>query len=206
MSQQLKGMMRQGTPWRSGVPWLLVLAEGVVAVAAGIAVLVWPQETAGVMIVVFGGYLIVNGLLRIYAGMRAQSGSDAAKPMHLVRGGIGLVVGLLVVIQPLSEYMSLDVAVTILAIGLLLIGVIGLINAYEERSTRWGTMVSSGLHVVLGILLLFSRDNSSLIQWLGIAALVIGGLLVAYGLMLFRSASRPGEPAREQTVGKSQTS
>jgi uncharacterized membrane protein HdeD (DUF308 family) len=140
MSQQLKAMMRQGTPWRRGIPWWLVIAEGVVAVAAGIAMLVRPQETASLIVIVFGGYLLVNGLLRIYAGIKTQS-------------------------------------------------------------SRWGAMLASGLHILLGVLLLYARSDPSVTNWLGITALVIGALLVAYGLILHRSASRPAKAAREPTLG-----
>jgi uncharacterized membrane protein HdeD (DUF308 family) len=177
MSQQLKAMMRQGTPWCRGIPWWLVIAEGVVAVAAGIAMLVRPQETASLIVIVFVGYLLVNGLLRIYAGIKTQSRGEGFRPMTLVSGGIGLVV------------------------GLLLIGIIGLYDAIAVRSGRWGAMLASGLHILLGVLLLYARSDPSVTNWLGITALVIGALLVAYGLILHRSASRPAKAAREPTLG-----
>jgi uncharacterized membrane protein HdeD (DUF308 family) len=201
MSQQLKAMMRQGAPWRRGIPWWLAVAEGVVPVAAGIAMLVRPQETASLIVVVFGGYLLVNGLLRIYAGIRTQSREEGFRPMTLVSGGIGLGVGLLVIIQPLSQYIGMAGAIIILAIGLLLIGIIGLYGSIAARNGRWGAMFASSLHILLGVLLLYAMNNPSVTNWLGITALVIGGLLVAYGVMLYRSASRPSEAAREPTLG-----
>jgi uncharacterized membrane protein HdeD (DUF308 family) len=201
MSQQLKAMMRQGTPWRRGIPWWLVIAEGVVAVAAGIAMLVQPQETASLIVIVFVGYLLVNGLLRIYAGIKTQSRGEGFRPMTLVSGGIGLVVGLLVITQPLPQYLDTAGAITILATGLLLIGIIGLYDAIAARSGRWGAMLASGLHILLGVLLLYARSDPSVTNWLGITALVIGALLVAYGLILHRSASRPAKAAREPTLG-----
>jgi uncharacterized membrane protein HdeD (DUF308 family) len=174
-----------------------------VAVASGIAILVWPQETTSLIVLVLGSYLLANGLLRIYAGMRTQSEDERARPMTLLRGGIGLVVGLVVIIQPLSQYIDLASAVTILAIGLLLIGVIGLLSAFREGSRWWGVIISSGLQILLGTLLLLSRGNPSVVQWLGVTTLVFGGLLVAYGLILYRSAGPSAEAGRETTLGNS---
>src|SRR5438046_8963990 len=54
---------------RLGRKWGWVLAYGIITLAAGVAVLVWPGETLLVIAVLFGVQLIVSGIFRFVAAL-----------------------------------------------------------------------------------------------------------------------------------------
>ncbi len=74
----------------SGTWWAMVL-RGIVAVLFGSAALLWPELTLFVLLVCFGVYALIDGLLAIVAGIRA---SEGRRWLLLAEGAIGCLAGL----------------------------------------------------------------------------------------------------------------
>lgn len=102
--------------------WPAWIAGGLV-VAAGIAVLVWPDITVWALAVVAGIGLISAGLLRVLAALANPDRS--VMPLQLGLGGLGIVVGVLVLVWPEATVVVIGVVLGIKAIvtGLVAIGV-----------------------------------------------------------------------------------
>ena len=66
MSESIKGIAGKGAPWREGVSWWVVLAEGLVAVALGLYILLRPQHAGQITLQLMGAYLffVVQGRAR----------------------------------------------------------------------------------------------------------------------------------------------
>src|SRR5215203_3573070 len=77
--------------------WWAVLLRGIVAVLFGLAALFWPGPTLYVLIVCFGAYALVDGLLAVVAGIRASGGR---RWLLLAEGTLGLLAGLVVLFWP----------------------------------------------------------------------------------------------------------
>jgi uncharacterized membrane protein HdeD (DUF308 family) len=105
-----------------GVGWLAWVA-GAVLVAAGVAVLAWPDITLWALAVMAGVGLILAGLLRVLVALTQRDRSDM--PLQLGLGGLGLALGAVVIAWPGATLLVLAVLIGVraIAIGLVAIGV-----------------------------------------------------------------------------------
>jgi uncharacterized membrane protein HdeD (DUF308 family) len=114
----------------------------------------------------------------------------------LIVGGIGLVTGLLALAQPLLVTIDTLASFTILGVGLLLAGVVDLVSLVVGRggeAPHFGRILAGGLHVRLGVLLLYlgrtgTAGNALLL--LGVVSIVLGALLIFYAARLRRRPNR----------------
>jgi uncharacterized membrane protein HdeD (DUF308 family) len=180
-------------PWK--VPWWVVLVEGTIALVVGLYILAQPQQASTWLAQLMGAYVLVNSGVAIYAGF-SGSGPPNEQPFRLIVGGVSLVTGLLALAQPLLVTINTPASFTILGVGLLLAGVVelaGLIISLGGQDTRWGRLLAGGLHVLLGVLLLYlsrigTAGNALLL--LGVIGIVVGALLVLYAVRLYRRPAR----------------
>lgn len=49
--------------------WWILALEGAVAVIFGIVTLLWPGLTLATLILLFGGFVLVDGILSVFAGI-----------------------------------------------------------------------------------------------------------------------------------------
>lgn len=195
MSRRMESTLQQGLPWRKGIPWWLVLVEGVLIIALGLYLVFQPDAARSTVRGLIGAFLIANSVIGIGAGLSNATRHLPMSPYRLIRGGIGLLVGLLVILQPVFKYVDADATRTILAVGLTLWGLIGLYGSFathNEGGFRWNTIILSGLSIALAIMLFMSGDTTnSLIKPIGIIAMVVGGVLIAYSYALHRTGQSP---------------
>ena len=77
--------------------WWALLLRGIAAVLFGLAALFWPGLTLFVLIVFFGAYALVDGILAIVAGIR---GSEGRRWLLLAEGVLGVLAGLITFFWP----------------------------------------------------------------------------------------------------------
>lgn len=199
MTSRFDGVVRQGLPWRRGIPWWLVLVEGIIVLAIGLFLTVQPDAARSTVRGLIGAFLIFTSVLGIASGLRPANRNLPMAPFRLLRGGIGLLTGLVVVLQPIFDYVDADAARTILAVGLTLWGLIGLYAAFathDEGGFRWNTVILSGLSIAFAIMLFrTSASDNPFVRPVGIVAIIIGAILLAYAYVLFRSRYEPSEHA-----------
>jgi uncharacterized membrane protein HdeD (DUF308 family) len=205
VSKRMEAALQQGLPWRKGIPWWLVLVEGALIIALGLYLYFQPDSARSTIRGLIGAFLIFNSVIGIAAGLRETTRNLPMSPYRLIRGGVGLLVGLIVVLQPIFTYIDADATRTILAVGLTLWGLIGLYGAFathDEGGFRWNTVILSGLSIALAIMLFSSGDTAnSLLEPIGIIAIVVGFVLIAYSYALYRnSQSRTGLPNPEAAL------
>ena len=94
MSAVLKGLAEH---------WGLVLAYGLTTLALGIVLVVWPDASLAVFAVIVAIQLIIAGIVRI---VQALSG-DGVRILLGLAGGLALIVGLLVLRDPLQSVLVL---------------------------------------------------------------------------------------------------
>jgi len=131
--------------------WKLFVVEGIVLLVLGLlALLVPPLATLGVTI--FLGWLfLLSGVMGLVATFWARSAPGFW--WSLVSAALGIVVGLILVANPVGGAISL----TLVLIAFFIIeGVASIMYALDHRATseRWGWMLFSGLiDLVLAALL-----------------------------------------------------
>lgn len=192
MKQELKDSIDQVKPWSKRAPWWILLIEGIVALGLGIYALAVPEQAQGMVLLGVAIVLAVNGLLTIFGYLRGRRQGN----LPLVRGSIGLVVGLIVILMPVFNFGSQLTAGWILAIGLILAGVMALLAVFmESRTTRWGNLLVAILFLVLGGAIVYNiTTEASIVQIAAWVLVAFGLLLAAYSLVVRSSAAQP-EPA-----------
>jgi uncharacterized membrane protein HdeD (DUF308 family) len=150
----------------------LLTVSGVLAVAIGVAALLWPSITARIFAFLVGAFFLTEALVDFFSRGRMRLYTWTA----IVQGGVGIVIALLLVLMPGA---ALRIVVLLIAVWLLIRGALHLFAAFENRSHPGFPMIATGtgvMSVIVGLLLLF-RPEAGIVafSWLvGIYAILTG--------------------------------
>ena len=156
-----------------GIPWWLILIEGIALIILGLLLLTSPVSTSIILVQVVGIYWFVAGIFKIVSIFMDSSGWG----WKLAGGILGILAGLIVIrhtfMAPLVVGATL---VIILGIQGLVFGVIGLVQAF--RGGGWGAGIMGVVSILFGLLFLGNVWGFTLsLPWaLGILA-IIGGVM-----------------------------
>jgi uncharacterized membrane protein HdeD (DUF308 family) len=151
------------------VPWWLVLLQGIAALILGFFLLTSPGSTMVILIQFMGIYWFVSGIFSIVAIFI----DSTAWGWKLFSGILGIIAGIIVIQHPLwSALLVPTVVVIIIGIEGLIIGIIGLIQAFQGAG--WGAGVLGALSIIFGLVLLFNPV---------VGAVTLPFLLGAFGIV-----------------------
>lgn len=177
--------------------WSLVL-RGSLAILLGIIMLAWPGITVGALVILFGAYALVDGVVSIIGAVKA-SRSHERWGFLVAEGVVGIVAGLATFAWP-----AITVLVLVYLIGFwsIVTGAFEIAAAWRLRAHVSGELLlifAGVISVIFGILLMtFPIAGALAIAiWVGVYALIFGVMLIGLGLRL-RSWSRTslgGSPA-----------
>ena len=161
--------------------WWVLALRGLVAILFGLATLFWPGLILTVLIVFFGAYALVDGILAIIAAFRS-SGRGMRRPLLLIEGVLGILFGILALFWPGLTALAL---LYIVAFWVILSGIARIVMAVmlrREIENEWSIALSGVLSVILGMVLLVLPGAGLLAYtWLiGILALAVGITLIYY--------------------------
>lgn len=160
--------------------WWALLLRGIAAVLFGLAALFWPGLTLFVLIVFFGAYALVDGILAIVAGIR---GSEGSRWLLLAEGVLGVLAGLVAFFWPGITALVLLFVISAWAIFTGLLKIIMAIAFRREVENAWLMGLSGALSILFGIILavLPGAGLLSLVWLVGIYALIFGVVLIVLG-------------------------
>src|SRR5215813_8256812 len=101
--------------------WWVVGLRGLAAIIFGIMAFIWPGITLSVLVLLFGAYAIVDGVLALYAAARS-GGQNVWAP--LLEGVLGIIAGIVAFVWPGLTALTL---VYIIAAWAIVTGVLELI-------------------------------------------------------------------------------
>src|SRR5215212_5544540 len=130
--------------------WWAFLARGIAAVLFGLVVFFWPRETPFDLLVFFGSYALVDGILALVAGLRSSGDS---RWLLLVEGVIGIVAGLIAFLWPSETVLVLPYVIAAWAIFTGILKVVMAIWLRRERDASFLMGFSGGLSRLLGVLM-----------------------------------------------------
>jgi uncharacterized membrane protein HdeD (DUF308 family) len=166
--------MQAATPQQSaGVPWWLILIEGIFAIVIGLLLFSAPKMTTVVLVQFVGIYFLVAGMFKIISIFMDRS----MWGWKLLAGVLGIIAGLLVLQHPLwSPFVVGSVLTIILGVEGLIIGTLGLVQAF--RGGGWGMGALGVLSLVLGIILLANVWIVAIaLPWIVGFFAVVGGIV-----------------------------
>src|SRR5262249_13348362 len=81
--------------------WWVVVLRGAFALLFGVVALVWPDITLIALVILFGAYSLVDGVLSLYAAISgARVGRMASRGWLVVEGIAGVAIGVVTFIWP----------------------------------------------------------------------------------------------------------
>ena len=165
-------------------PWWLALIQGLVAVGAGLFLLVDPTAATFLVGLLAAIYLLVTGLIYTVRGIIVRRPGKSS--LLLIRGIVGLVFGAVLLAMALFNIGDVGLGYTILAIGLVVFGGMGLFSSLFHREGKpfaWGPVIVSGALLAWGLIILFARSTINLPAVSGWILVLIGVVIIAYTLL-----------------------
>jgi uncharacterized membrane protein HdeD (DUF308 family) len=162
--------------------WWLVGLRGLAAIVFGILAFVWPGMTLAVLVLLFGAYALVDGILDIIVGIR---GDAPHRIVLLVEGIVGVLAGLGAFLWP---GLTALVLLYIIAFWAIVTGVLEIVEAIRLRraiSNEFGLIIGGILSVLFGIVLLAAPGAGALA-----VVFIIGVYAVVFGIALLGLAWR----------------
>jgi len=161
--------------------WWALALRGLVAILFGLAALFWPGLILTVLIVLFGAFALVDGILAVIAAFRS-SGRGMRRSLLLIEGAIGILFGLIALFWPGLTALAL---LYLFALWAILGGIARIVMAImlrREIENEWSIGLSGVLYVILGIVLILLPGAGLLAYtWLiGLFALAVGIILIFY--------------------------
>lgn len=189
-------MARADAAWLARNWWAIAL-RGVAAIIFGILALLMPVITIAALILLFGVYAVVEGILNVIAAVRGHSG--APRWFLLLEGVVSVAAGIIAFAWP---GLTAIVLLYVIAAWAIVTGVLEIAAAIRlhNRIRGEGWLVLGGiLSVVAGALMMWAPGAGALalVLWIAAYVLVFGVLLVGLAFRL-----RSGRIEAEQTLSR----
>ena len=160
--------------------WWALALRGVAAIIFAILTFAMPGITIAVLVILFGAYALVDGVLAVISAIRAAHG-HRRWGAFLAEGAVGILAGIITLTIPAA---IAAVLVYIVAFWAIVTGVLEISAAIRLRRHipgEWMLILSGVLSVLFGIVAFWAPIVGALaiVWWLGIYAMIFGVLLLS---------------------------
>ena len=173
--------------------WWALALRGLAAIVFGILAFTWPGITLWALILLFGAYMLVDGVFAIVAAVRA-AGNEARWWLLLVEGILGVLAGIVAFVWPGLTALALLYFVAAWVIVTGIFEIVGAIRLRREIEGEWALILSGALSVLFGVLLAVIPAPAGILSLLWL----IGAYAVAFGLLLIILAFRVRNQPRSE--------
>ncbi|TWI34452.1 HdeD family acid-resistance protein [Paracoccus sulfuroxidans] len=165
--------------------WWVPLLRGIAAILFGLLALIWPGLTVYVLLVAFGVYAIIDGVMAIVIAFRRRS-SDDNWWAWLIEGLLSIVIGVMALFWPEATALALIIWMAAWAIVAGVFRIVAAIRLRREIEGEWMLVLSGLLSILWGGLMLYLPAAGLLsIAWLiGVFAIAIGLTMVSLAFRL----------------------
>lgn len=169
--------------------WLFVLI-GLVGIAAGVIVLLKPEDSLSFLAVVAGIFVLASGIFDVAISFNKRTPN---RGLAAVVGVLSVVVGVLLVRHPIGGVLFVAL---LIGIWLIAVGVVRLVETFDSERRFWGIVVAL-VEIVAGIVIVATPPIgfATLALLTGIAFIVNGVAIFALGWMLHAVRRDAEEPA-----------
>jgi uncharacterized membrane protein HdeD (DUF308 family) len=162
--------------------WWLIALRGLVAIIFGILAFAWPGLTLAVLVILFGAYAIVDGVLGLIAAFR---GDTHHRALLAIEGVVSVLAGIAAFVWPL---ITAFVLLYIIAFWAIVTGIIEIVASLRMRralTNEIGLIVGGVLSLLFGIVLIVAPGAGALA-----VVFLIGAYAIIFGVSLLGLAWR----------------
>src|ERR1700758_2780698 len=165
--------------------WWVPVLRGVVAIIFGIMAFAYPGLTVAVLALLFGAWVLVDGIFRIIGAIGHRS-SDPDWGWQLVIGILGIIIGLLTFHAPAITALALVIYIAAWALMIGATEIVAAIKLRHEIKGEWFLILMGVVSILFAIMLLWNPLPGALaLVWLiGSYAIVFGVLGIILGFRL----------------------
>jgi len=173
--------------------WWVLALRGLAAVLFGILAFIWPGITIFTLVLLFGAYALVNGILALVISFKGPR--RIRRFGSLIFGGlISVAAGVIAFIWPGMTAFSLVIVIAAWAIVNGIAEIVAAIRLRKEITGEWLLVVAGIASILFGIALFLNPFIGALVLvwWIGGFAFAFGILLIVLGFRMRRAAETLG--------------
>lgn len=165
--------------------WWLVVLRGVLAILFGLSAFIWPGITILTLIVMFGIYAVVDGLVAVATGI-ARTKDTPRWWTFVLEGLVSIAAGVVALFQPGLATLVLLYTIAAWAVFTGILEIVSAVRLRNEINNEWVLALGGVISVALGLLLFFRPAAGGLaIVWtIAAYAVIFGILLIVLGVRL----------------------
>lgn len=165
--------------------WWAFLLRGVFAVLFGIFALIWPLATIAALVLLFGAFVFIDGLLTVYHSFQLRK-TEERWWVLLLEGLAGIGIGLITFFYPQVTAALLVILVAVWAVATGIFELVAAIRLRKEIKGEWLLGLAGVMSIVLGIFFIAMPLAGSIViaYWIGAYALIFGITLIALGFRM----------------------
>ena len=168
--------------------WWVQAVRGAAAILFGLLALVWPEITLTALVLLFGAYALVDGVMALGTAIFGGRGAEGRRPWLVLEGIVGVAAGLVTLFWPGITTLVLLWWIAAWALVTGVLEIIAAVRLRREIQGEWLLALGGVLSVLFGILLAVRPSEGAVaVAWLiGIYAIVFGIALLALAFELRR--------------------
>jgi uncharacterized membrane protein HdeD (DUF308 family) len=165
--------------------WWVPVLRGVAAIIFGMMAFVYPGLTVAVLVLLFGAWVLVDGIFRVVGAIGHRS-SDPDWGWQLVIGILGIIIGFLTFRSPAITALALVIYIAAWALMIGVSEIVVAIKLRHEIKGEWFLILMGVVSILFAIMLLWNPLPGALaLVWLiGSYAIVFGVLGIIFGFRL----------------------
>ncbi|MCU1257527.1 MAG: hypothetical protein JWO80_412 [Bryobacterales bacterium] len=164
--------------------WSLVL-RGILGIAVGVVTFAWPGITLAALVILFGAYSLVDGVVSIVGVVRAAKAHERWGAL-LFEGIAGIAVGIVTMLWPAITAFALVLVIGAWAIVTGVLEIVAAIRLRNYISGEWLLLLSGTASLIFGVLIMIVPVAGAVFiaLWVGAYAFISGILMIALGFRL----------------------
>ena len=165
--------------------WWTFVVRGIAGILFGLLTFVWPGITLTALVLLFGAYALIDGVLSIVGAITKQRGRGRWWALVL-KGVFGIIAAGVTVVFPGLAALALLYVIAAWALVTGAFEVAAAISLRKYLEKEWLLALGGVLSMVFGVLLMMfpGAGALALVLWIGAYMFVAGCLLVVLGFKL----------------------
>lgn len=183
--------------------WWIWLVAGIVMALVGLAIMLWPQTSIAIAVVVLGIGWIIEGVSSLVAV--AQRTIVGSRGWAIAAGVISILGGIAAVLFPsIGALVGITAGVFLLGFGMVFSGVRWIVTGWQSERRDWWGVVLGALYVIGAVILMLNPIAGGIVLVIMLGAWgLVAGLMTIVGAFVLRSATRELERDASDLAGAS---